>query len=100
MRRLPPGATRTDPLFPHRTLFRPVHPTLDPNLFVIEFKAKATVTMTGKPYNQTYSLNMQIRDGKLARLREHFDSMVVWESFGGYDGLLEGGAKIQEAAAA
>ncbi|API59817.1 hypothetical protein BSL82_11230 [Tardibacter chloracetimidivorans] len=79
---------------------RVVHPTLDPNLFVIEFKANATVTMTGKPYNQTYILNMQIRDGKLALLREHFDSMVVWESFGGYDGLLEGGAKIQEAAAA
>src|SRR3546814_18593505 len=79
---------------------RVVHPTLDPNLFVIEFKAKATVTMTGKPYNQTYILNMQFRDGKLALLREHFDSMVVWESFGGYDGLLEGGETVQEGAAA
>src|SRR3546814_2538428 len=74
---------------------RVVHPTLDPNLFVIEFKAKATVTMTGKPYTQTYILNMQIRDGKLALLREHFDSLVAWESLGGYDDLLEGGAKIQ-----
>lgn len=79
---------------------RVVHSTLDPNLFVIEFKAAATVTMTGKPYNQTYILTMEIQDGKLARLREHFDAMVVWEAFGGYDGLQEGGAQIQEAAAA
>lgn len=83
-----------------RIFDRVVHPTLDPNFFVIEFKASATVTMTGKPYNQTYVLNLQIRDGKLSRLREHFDAMVVWEAFGGYDGLLEGGAKIQEAASA
>src|SRR3546814_13902166 len=75
---------------------RVVHPTLDPNLFVIAFKAKATVTMTGKPYNQTYILNMQIRDGKLALLRAHFDSMVVWESFGGYDGLQIGRASCRE----
>src|SRR3546814_14909773 len=75
---------------------RVVHPTLDPNLFVIEFKAKATVTMTGKPYNKNYILNMKIWDGKLALVRVHFDSRVVWESVRGDDRRPVGGEQIQE----
>ena len=77
---------------------RVVHETADPGLFVIEFKGRATVTTTGKPYHQTYVLMMYIEDGKLVRLREHFDAMVVWDSFGGEKGLTDALAEIVEAA--
>src|SRR3546814_5513431 len=39
---------------------RVVHPTLDPNLFVIEFKAKATVTMRSEEHTSELQSLMRI----------------------------------------
>lgn len=60
-----------------------VHALLDdPNELVAEYRSEMTLT-NGRPYRNTYITRATVRDGKLARFREHFDPTAFVEALGG-----------------
>ena len=54
----------------------------DPNELVAEYRSDMTLT-NGRPYRNTYVVRATVRDGKLIRFREHFDSIALLEALGG-----------------
>lgn len=42
----------------------------------------SSMLVTGQPYNNQYLMLFQIRDGKIVRLKEYFDSLLVENALG------------------
>lgn len=74
-----------------------VHDTADPELFILELHGTATVTQTGKIYENTYCTHMRVRDGQIVLLREYFNPEVVVEAFG-RDEIAKGMSTVMAAA--
>jgi ketosteroid isomerase-like protein len=66
------GFSYTDPLF---------EPLDDPHSLIAKYKAHATVTFTGKTYDQTYITEVHLRHGKVTSWAEYFDTAVLNEAF-------------------
>jgi len=64
--------------------FKLSEPTLvsEGDTFVAEYHGSATFKSTGLPYEQDYVLVGQVRDGKIASLREHYDPLRVLRAMG------------------
>jgi ketosteroid isomerase-like protein len=67
-----PDLTFTEPTF---------EPMADPNVVIATFKGHATVTFTGKPYDQTYLSLIRVRRDKVQSYTEYFDTAVLKEAF-------------------
>ena len=51
-------------------------------LFVVAQTAGTAETHDGRPYNNTYCQVIRIRDGKIAEVKEYFDTALVDAVFG------------------
>lgn len=74
-----------------------VHDTTDPELFILELRGAATLSLNGRTYANNYCTHMRIRDGKIVLFREYFDPNVVLDAFG-YEELAKGMSQIMAAA--
>jgi hypothetical protein len=55
--------------------------TTDPNVFFAEYRSKAVVRATGKPYRNTYVAHFRFREGKVVHWKEYFDPAIIREAF-------------------
>lgn len=73
------------PLFaqlPDLTFSEPVfQPMADPSVVVATFTGHATVTFTGKTYDQTYLSLIRVHRDKVQSYSEYFDTAVLNEAF-------------------
>ena len=58
-----------------------IHPMVDPDRFVVEFRSEAIVAATGKPYRNHYVGFFRLSEGRIVRVREFFDSRVAIQTF-------------------
>lgn len=58
-----------------------VHPMLDPDRFVIEFRGEAVMAATGQAYRNRYVGFFRLSDGRIVHAREYFDSAVAIRAF-------------------
>jgi ketosteroid isomerase-like protein len=56
-------------------------PMADPNVVMATFTGHATVTFTGKPYDQTYLSVVRVHRDKVQSYTEYFDTAVLNEAF-------------------
>jgi ketosteroid isomerase-like protein len=54
-----------------------------PGEFVAEYTSDTTVLTTGRPYRNTYISRFSVRDGRITRLAEFFDPIVLVTALGG-----------------
>ena len=54
----------------------------DPNELVAEYRSDMKLT-NGREYRNTYVVRATVKDGKLIRFREHFDSIPLLVAIGG-----------------
>jgi ketosteroid isomerase-like protein len=54
-----------------------------PGEWVAEYTSDTTVIPTGRPYRNTYISRFSIRDGRIVRLAEFFDPVVLVVALGG-----------------
>ncbi|SDC72110.1 Ketosteroid isomerase-related protein [Geodermatophilus telluris] len=54
-----------------------------PGEFVAEYTSDTTVLPTGRPYRNTYISRFSVRDGRITRLAEFFDPVVLVTALGG-----------------
>ncbi|HEY7626501.1 MAG TPA: hypothetical protein VH761_05515, partial [Ilumatobacteraceae bacterium] len=52
----------------------------DPNGVIAKYHGHATITFTGKSYEQTYITEVHVRHGKIASYAEYFDTAVLNEA--------------------
>jgi ketosteroid isomerase-like protein len=64
-----------------------VHPTLDPDVLVVEMRAEGRIVATGKPYDMSYIAVITVRDGKLAGYRDYWNPLKALEALGGAEAL-------------
>jgi hypothetical protein len=67
-----------------------LYPMQDPHIAVVELGTKGHATATGAPYDQTYVLFFETKDGKLWRYREYWNPMVSIDALGGREAWTEG----------
>jgi len=64
------------------TFTRRIHPTVNPEIFVVEYKGRIDVKQTGKPYDNTYVGVFRVKQGKVFRFTEYFNPIILQEAFG------------------
>jgi ketosteroid isomerase-like protein len=62
-----------------------IHLTTDPSVLIAEVKSDGRVVATGKPYNLTYVMVVEIHNGKISHIREYWNTIAVIEALGGLD---------------
>lgn len=62
-----------------------ITPMLDPSLLLVEYTGYSEPG--GKIYDQIYICVQQFRDGKMILFREHWNALVVRDTFGNLDSL-------------
>jgi ketosteroid isomerase-like protein len=58
------------------------YPTTDPNVGVVEAHGSATITTTGRRYEQDYIMVVKGRDGRIVHYREYWNPLPVLAAFG------------------
>jgi uncharacterized protein len=58
------------------------YPTLDPNVLWAEYHGEASISATGRQYQQDYVTRMEIKDGKMVHLCDYFNPVAVMYAFG------------------
>lgn len=58
-----------------------VHPMLDPNKLIVEYRSDGEIVATGKPYLNRYIGVFGFRDGKIREWREFHNPEVPAEAF-------------------
>jgi len=58
-------------------------PMQDPAIAVAELSVKGHIPATGAPYNQSYVLFFETRDGRLWRYREYWNPLISIDAMGG-----------------
>jgi ketosteroid isomerase-like protein len=53
----------------------------DPNAVIAKYRGHATVSFTGKPYEQSYVTEAHVRHGKITSYSEYYDTAVLNEAF-------------------
>lgn len=66
-----------------------IHPMLDPDWVLAEYRGELDVLATGRPYNNHYCGLFHFRDGKIAMFREYYNPNALTEAFGGLSELQE-----------
>jgi ketosteroid isomerase-like protein len=60
-----------------------IHHTQDPEVVIIEAHARSVIGETGAVYENQYVCVFQIRDGRIAELREYANPLPVMRAFSG-----------------
>ena len=60
-----------------------LHRTQDPDVVIVEMRAKGTVTTTGRPFTATSIQILRIRDGHIVLFRDFADPRVLERVTGG-----------------
>ena len=58
-----------------------MHPTLNPEILIVEFAGRGKILASGREYNQKYISVMQMTDGKISRYRDYWNPLVAIEAF-------------------
>jgi uncharacterized protein len=58
------------------------YPTADPNVLWAEYHGEASISATGRQYQQDYVTRMEIKDGKIVHLCDYFNPAAVMYAFG------------------
>lgn len=66
-----------------------VHPTVDPDVIVVEMRCEGRVVATGRPYRIRYISVVTVKDGKIARYRDYWNPLAVIEAVGGEQALRD-----------
>jgi uncharacterized protein len=61
--------------------------TTDPDVALAEAHGSATITTTGKRYEQDYVMVLRTRQGKVVHYREYWNIVPALEAFGGKEAL-------------
>jgi ketosteroid isomerase-like protein len=64
-----------------------VHPTVDPDVLIVEMSAEGRMVATGKPYVMSYIYVLTVRDGKIVGYRDYWNPLVALEALGGAEAL-------------
>ena len=64
-----------------------VHPMLRPECVMIEAGTNARFLTTDRPYNQTYVLYVETREGKIWRYREYWNAWTLMDAWGSREKL-------------
>jgi uncharacterized protein len=56
--------------------------TSDPNVLWAEYHGEASISATGRQYQQDYVTRMETNDGKIVRLCDYFNPAAVMYAFG------------------
>ena len=64
-----------------------IHPMLDPDWVLAEYRGELDVLATGRPYNNHYCGLFHFQDGKIAIFREYYNPNALTEAFGGLSEL-------------
>lgn len=64
-----------------------VHPMQNPEAVMVEAGTNARFLATDQPYNQTYVLYVETREGKIWRYREYWNAWTLMDSWGGREKL-------------
>jgi ketosteroid isomerase-like protein len=64
-----------------------VHPTVDPDVLIVEMSAEGRMVATGKPYAMSYIYVLTVRDGKIVGYRDYWNPLVALEALGGAESL-------------
>jgi len=59
-----------------------LHSMQDPEIAAVELSVKGHAVTNGRPYNQSYVLFFETKDGKLKHYREYWNPLVSMEAFG------------------
>jgi ketosteroid isomerase-like protein len=68
--------TKAFQVFKFRLDITDVYETTDPDLLLAEYTSEGQVTITGKPYNNTYIGVYRFRDGLISWVREFYNPTV------------------------
>jgi uncharacterized protein len=63
--------------FKFRIWITEVHPTVDPEMAVLEYKSEGQIATTGKRYANTYIGVYWFRDGRISRVKEFFNPEIT-----------------------
>ena len=74
-----------------------VHETTDPELFILELRGEANLSLNSNVYANNYCTHMRIRNGKVVLFREYFDPEEVLRAFG-RDEIAKGIEQVMTAA--
>jgi len=75
--RVGPVLSPMDGLFFHEVN---VDEMLDPNEVTLRYRGSATMSITGKPYRQTYIAQIQVDGGKVSRFREYYNPAALTDA--------------------
>jgi uncharacterized protein len=64
-----------------------VHPTVNPDVLIVEMSAEGRMVATGKPYAMSYIYVLTVRDGKIVGYRDYWNPLVALEALGGAESL-------------
>ena len=73
-----------------------MHPLKDPFAAVVELKIQGRALATNRPYNQSYVIFFQLRNGKLWRYRECWNPLISMDAFGGREAWTESLGRAEE----
>ncbi len=65
------------------------HPTVDPEVLVVEARVEGRVVGTGRPYRVRYVWVITVRDGKIVRQRDYWNPLAVLEALGGEQSMRD-----------
>ena len=74
-------------------------PMRDPDIAVVELSIKGRALASGAPYNQSFVLFFELKNGKLSRYREYWNPLVTIDAMGGREIWTEGFGFPEEVAA-
>ena len=57
----------------------------DPDAVITRYTGHATITTTGKSYDQTYLNEVHVHGDKVKRYVEYFDTFVLYDALGFFD---------------
>lgn len=66
--------------FKFRIWITEVHPTIDPEMAIVEYASEGQIATTGKSYANTYIGVYWFRDGRISRVKEFFNPEITAEA--------------------
>jgi len=59
-----------------------VHETTDPEVIIVEYTLRGTVTATGKPLAMSFAMVITVRDGKIVHSRDYGNPLTTFAALG------------------
>jgi len=76
-----------------------VFPMLDPDIAMVEVAVRGRAIANNAPYNQSFVMIFELKDGKLHRYREYWNPLATIDAMGGRDAWTAGFGFPEEPAA-